>query len=583
MHHRAYLFSLRLAHAVREACVDERYGKRRLMRDLMAGTTVGIIAIPLAMALAIASGVAPQYGLYTAIIAGFVIALTGGSRFSISGPTAAFVVILYPIAQSHGLGGLLIATLMSGVLLVVMALMRLGRFIEYIPESVTLGFTAGIAVVIATLQIPDLLGLPMTDLPEHYLDKLTALADALPGIDPLSTLVAGVTLVVMLVWPRLTTPVPPHLPAVVIGGLLAFWFNARGAGIETIGSTFSYLLPDGSQGAGIPPFLPELAWPWTRPDVSGQPIGISWSLFRELLPAAFAIAMLGAIESLLCAVVLDGMTGKRHSANSELLGQGLGNILTPFFGGITATAAIARSAANYRAGAESPVSAMVHSLVVLLALVSMAGLLAHLPMPAMAALLVMVAWNMSEAPKALHLLRTAPRSDILVFLTCLSLTVLLDMVIAITTGVLLAAVLFMREMAQMTRVTDITLGRRAAAAGLPEGWRVFKINGPLFFAAADRVFGELAGLSRDARGFILYMDGVTVLDGGGLSALNKLIATCQREGTEIIVADLQFQPLRTLARAGVAPVPGVSRYTSTLDEALVLVARGASASDHRST
>ncbi len=571
MPHRAHLFSLRLAHAVREACLDERYRGRRLLRDLMAGVTVGIIAIPLAMALAIASGVAPQYGLYTAIIAGFVIALTGGSRFSISGPTAAFVVILYPIAQTYGLGGLLIATLMSGVLLVAMALMRLGRLIEYIPESVTLGFTAGIAVVIAILQVPDFLGLPIGDLPGHFWQKLVTLAGALPQVDRVSALVAGVTLAVMLLWPRLKTPVPPHLPALVIGSLLALWCNARGANVATIGSSFTYLLPDGSEGAGIPPFLPEFVWPWQQAGASGEAIGFSWSLFRDLLPAAFAIAMLGAIESLLCAVVLDGMTGKRHSANSELMGQGLGNIVTPFFGGITATAAIARSAANYRAGAESPVSAMVHSVVVLLALVTLSGVLAYLPMPAMAALLVMVAWNMSEAPKAVHLLKTAPRSDILVFLTCFSLTVLLDMVIAITTGVLLAAVLFMREMARMTRVTDITAGSRVAGRGLPEGWRVFKINGPLFFAAADRIFGELAVMSRDTRGFILYMDGVTVLDGGGLAALNKLIATCQREGTEVVIADLQFQPLRTLARAGVAPIEGVSRYTSSLDEALRLV------------
>src|SRR5690554_1095771 len=475
MSHRAHLFSLRFAHAVREACVDERYTGGRFLKDLMAGITVGIIAIPLAMALAIASGVAPQYGLYTAFIAGFVIAVFGGSRFSISGPTAAFVVILYPIAQSYGLGGLLLATLMSGVLLVIMALMRLGRFIEYIPESVTLGFTGGIAVVIATLQVKDFFGLTVETMPEHYWDKLAALAR-------MSTLVAAVTLAVMLLWPRLKTPVPPHLPAVIIGSLLALWLNVNGAAIDTIGSRFSYLLPDGSTGAGIPPFLPEFAWPWQQLNAQGEPVGLSWNMVRELLPAAFAIAMLGAIESLLCAVVLDGMTGKRHSANSELMGQGIGNIVVPFFGGITATAAIARSAANYRAGAESPVSAMIHALVVLLALVSLAGILAYLPMPAMAALLVMVAWNMSEAPKAVHLLKTAPRSDILVFLTCFGLTVALDMVIAITTGVLLAAVLFMREMAEMTKVTDITGNKRIVQAELPEGWQVFKINGPLFFA-----------------------------------------------------------------------------------------------------
>ncbi|HCW89691.1 MAG TPA: C4-dicarboxylic acid transporter DauA [Marinobacter sp.] len=574
MPHRAHLFSLRIGHAVREACVDEPYNGRRFSRDLMAGITVGIIAIPLAMALAIASGVAPQYGLYTAIIAGFLIALFGGSRYSISGPTAAFVVILYPIAQTYGLGGLLLATLMSGVLLVVMALMRLGRFIEYIPESVTLGFTGGIAVVIATLQLKDFFGLSVESMPEHYWDKLAVLGQQLPALDGMSTLVALATLAVMLLWPRLKTPVPPHLPAVIFGSLLAIWMNSQGATIETIGSRFSYLLPDGSTGTGIPPFLPEFTWPWQQAGADGQPIGFSWELFRELIPAAFAIAMLGAIESLLCAVVLDGMTGKRHSANSELMGQGIGNMVVPFFGGITATAAIARSAANYRAGAESPVSAMVHSLVVLLALVSLAGVLAYLPMPAMAALLMMVAWNMSEAPKAVHLLKTAPRSDILVFLTCFGLTVALDMVIAITTGILLAAVLFMREMAQMTRVTDITGNQRVQQAGLPKGWQVFKINGPLFFAAADRIFNELAALSREARGLVLYMDGVTILDAGGLSALNKLIASCRQTGTRIVIADLQFQPLRTLARAGVRPEPGVSRFYPTLDDALKGIVSG---------
>ncbi|WP_323751600.1 C4-dicarboxylic acid transporter DauA [Marinobacter sp.] len=574
MPHRAHLFSLRFAHALREACFDERYTSARFLRDLMAGVTVGIIAIPLAMALAIASGVAPQYGLYTAFIAGFVIAVLGGSRFSISGPTAAFVVILYPVAQSYGLGGLLLATLMSGVLLVIMALMRLGRFIEYIPESVTLGFTGGIAVVIATLQVKDFFGLSLETMPEHYWDKLAALAQQMPALDGMSTLVAAATLAVMLLWPRLKTPVPPHLPAVVIGSLLALWFNSHGAAIETIGSRFSYLLPDGSTGNGIPPFLPEFIWPWQQLNAEGEPLGFSWDMVQALLPAAFAIAMLGAIESLLCAVVLDGMTGKRHSANSELMGQGIGNILVPFFGGITATAAIARSAANYRAGAESPVSAMIHALVVLLALVSLAGVLAYLPMPVMAALLIMVAWNMSEAPKAVHLLKTAPRMDVLVFLTCFSLTVVLDMVIAIITGVLLAAVLFMQEMAQMTKVTDLSDSTRVKSFGLSEEWQVFKINGPLFFAAADRVFGELAGLSRHARGIVLYMDGVTVLDAGGLSALNKLIASCREAHTQILIADLQFQPLRTLARAGVQPEPGVSSFYPTLGAALEVASSG---------
>src|SRR5690606_27998592 len=246
MPHRAHLFSLRIGHALRESCMKEPYGRRRFARDLLAGITVGIIAIPLAMALAIASGVAPQFGLYSAIIGGFVIALCGGSRFSVSGPTAAFVVILYPIAQRYGLAGLLLASVMAGVLLVTLASLRLGRFIEYIPESVTLGFTAGIAVVIATLQVKDLLGLPVATMPEHFIEKIEVLAGALPELAWPSLAVAAITFTVLLLWPRLKTPVPPHLPAVVAGALAALWLNGAGLHIDTIGSRFSYLLADGS-------------------------------------------------------------------------------------------------------------------------------------------------------------------------------------------------------------------------------------------------------------------------------------------------------------------------------------------------
>ncbi|WP_028671013.1 C4-dicarboxylic acid transporter DauA [Saccharospirillum impatiens] len=570
MPHRAHLFSLRPAHALREV-VAEGYDSRKLVRDLLAGITVGIIAIPLAMALAIASGVPPQYGLYTAIIAGFVIALTGGSRFSISGPTAAFVVILYPIAQRYGLGGLLLATVMSGVILVGLALLRLGRLIEYIPESVTLGFTAGIAVVIGVLQVKDLFGLPLESMPEHTADKVWVLGQSLPDLAWPSVIVATITFAVLVFWPRLRWPVPAHLPAVIVGTLIAWWLNSQGWSVDTIGSRFSYTLADGSVGQGIPPVLPAFEWPWQRPGGDGLPVGLSWTLVVELLPAAFAIAMLGAIESLLCAVVLDGMSGKRHSANSELLGQGIGNIVTPFFGGITATAALARSAANFKNGAVSPVSGMVHAGVVLLGLVALAPVLAWLPMPAMAALLLMVAWNMSEAPKAVHLLKTAPRGDIWVFITCFSLTVLVDMVMAITVGILLAAVLFVKEIAEMTRVTDISQNRKQVEGELPEGWTVLKINGPLFFAAADRVFGEMAQLCKQSRGIVLYMDGVPILDAGGLAALEKLITNCGRNNTRIFIADLQFQPLKTLARAKVKPVPGVSQYFSTLNEALQAV------------
>ena len=570
MSDRSHLFSLRIGHALREA-LAEGYGLSHLAKDLLAGITVGIIAIPLAMALAIASGVAPQYGLYTAIIAGFVIALTGGARYSISGPTAAFVVILYPVALKYGLSGLLLATVLSGFLLLLMAALRLGRLIEYIPEPVTLGFTSGIAVVIATLQIKDFFGLNLAVMPEHYVEKVAVLVQQLPQLSMASLLVGGSTLAVMLLWPKLKTPLPAHLPALFAGTLMALLLLQFGFSVETIGSRFSYSVADGSLGAGIPPYLPYFDWPWLRPGPDGELLGFSWQLVKDLLAAAFAMAMLGAIESLLCAVVLDGMSGRRHSANSELLGQGLGNIITPFFGGITATAALARSAANYKAGAQSPVSAMVHAVVLLLGLVLLAPVLSYLPMAALAALLLMVAWNMSEAPKAVHLLKTAPRSDIWVFITCFSLTVLFDMVIAITTGMLLAAVLFVKEIAQMSKVTDISANRKQVEQPLPDGWQVLKISGPLFFAAADRIFADIARLSEHSRGVVLYMDGVPLLDAGGLAALNKLLSKCQKQSTELIIADLQFQPLKTLAKAGVKPIPGQLSFYPTLREALFAV------------
>jgi sulfate permease, SulP family len=567
--HRAHLFSLRIGHALRDACLgEEPYTAARLRQDTLAGISVGIIAIPLAMALAIASGVAPQYGLYTAIIGGFVIALTGGSRYSVSGPTAAFVVLLYPIAQLYGLAGLVLATFMAGLMLVAMAYARLGRFIEYIPEPVTLGFTGGIGIVLATLQIKDFFGLPVEEMPEHYVDKVWLLSSSLSQTDVTSLFVAVVTLGIMLAWPRLKTAIPQHLPAVICASLLGMLLAQGGYAVDTIGSRFSYLMPDGAQGMGIPPYLPHFAWPWQQPGPGGTVLEFSWGLVVNLIPSAFGIAILGAIESLLCAVVLDGMTGKRHSANSELLGQGIGNIIVPFFGGITATAAIARSTANLRAGAQSPVASMIHALVILLALVMLAPLLAYLPMPAMAALLIVVAWNMSEAPKSLHLVRRAPVRDIAVFATCLLLTVFFDMVIAITVGVLLACILFVNEMAAMTRITDITQHKKLVDVPVPERWAVFKINGPLFFAAADRVFGEIGANMAELDGVVLYMDGVTLLDAGGVAAMNKLVDYCARSNKQLIFADLQFQPLKTLARANVKPIAGVTTFYSTLHEAI---------------
>ncbi|WP_035887951.1 C4-dicarboxylic acid transporter DauA [Franconibacter pulveris] len=531
--------------ALVDACWREKYTLSRFSRDLIAGVTVGIIAIPLAMALAIGSGVPPQYGLYTSAIAGMVIALSGGSRFSVSGPTAAFVVILYPVAQQFGLAGLLMATLLSGLFLVLFGLARFGRLIEYIPLSVTLGFTSGIGITIATMQIKDFLGLEMAHVPEHYLQKVGALAMALPTVNTGDAAIGIVTLAVLILWPRLGIRLPGHLPALLAGCAVMGVVNLLGGEVATIGSRFHYVLADGAQGHGIPPLLPQLVLPWNLP---GSTFTLSWDSLQALLPAAFSMAMLGAIESLLCAVVLDGMTGTKHNANSELIGQGFGNLVAPFFGGITATAAIARSAANVRAGATSPVSAVIHALLVLLALLALAPLLSWLPLSAMAALLLMVAWNMSEAHKVVYLLRRAPRDDIIVMLICMSLTVLFDMVIAISVGIVLASLLFMRRVARMTRTVPLSVA-------LADDVLAVRVTGPLFFAAAEGVFSPLLQQAEGKRVVVMQWDAVPVLDAGGLDALQRFIERLP-QGCELRICQLEFQPLRTLARAGVQPIPG---------------------------
>ncbi|EKM0530991.1 C4-dicarboxylic acid transporter DauA [Cronobacter turicensis] len=552
-----YLSQILPFRALVDACWREKYTVSRLSRDLIAGITVGIIAIPLAMALAIGSGVPPQYGLYTSAIAGIVIALSGGSRYSVSGPTAAFVVILYPVAQQFGLSGLLVATLLSGVFLVLFGLARFGRLIEYIPLPVTLGFTSGIGITIATMQIKDFFGLEIAHMPEHYLPKVAALAVALPGLNPGDAAIGIVTLGMLIIWPRLGIRLPGHLPALLAGCAVMGIVHLLGGNVATIGSRFHYLLADGTQGSGIPPLLPQLVLPW---DLPGSSFTLSLDALRALLPAAFSMAVLGAIESLLCAVVLDGMTGTRHNANSELIGQGLGNLVAPFFGGITATAAIARSAANVRAGATSPVAAVFHALLVLLALLALAPLLSWLPLSAMAALLLMVAWNMSEAHKVIGLLRRAPKDDIVVMLICMSLTVLFDMVIAISVGVVLASLLFMRRVARMTRLAPLNVT-------VPDDVLAVRVTGPLFFAAAEGVFTPLLAQAAGKCVIVMQWDAVPVLDAGGLDALQRFIERLP-EGCELRICHLEFQPLRTLARAGVQPIPGRLAFFPDRDAAL---------------
>ena len=541
------------------------YSSRHLVKDIIAGLTVGIIAIPLSMALAIASGVPPQHGLYTAIIAGMIIALTGGSRFNISGPTAAFVVILYPVTQQFGLSGLLMATLLSGIILVLMALFRLGRLIEYIPLPVTLGFTSGIGIVIATLQIKDFLGLSIEKMPSHYLEKVQVILTALSSISWADTAVGIITLIVLTQWHKLRLPIPGHLPAVIIATLLSLGLTHFGFSVATIGTEFQYTLSDGSTGFGIPNVLPEFVLPWNIPDLHGNVIDWNFDTIQRLLPAAFSMAVLGAIESLLCAVVLDNMTDTKHHSNNELLAQGLGNIASPFFGGITATAAIARSAVNVKSGAVSPLSGVVHALLVLFALLFFAPALSYLPLSSMAALLLVVAWHMADLPQIIQLIRRSGRNEITVLLVCLVLTVLFDMVIAISVGVLLASLLFIRTIAEMTKSISIAVPEDL------DDVLIYRISGPLFFAAADNLFADLhdktVHTDHEIKHIVLQCDAVTVLDTGGIHALTRFVQHMLPH-QQLYMCNMQFQPLRTIVKSGSLPEIKQINFTADLAEAL---------------
>ncbi|MGF1688251.1 C4-dicarboxylic acid transporter DauA [Photobacterium japonica] len=474
-----------------------------LRADVIAGITVGVVAIPLGMALAIAVGVPPQHGLYTVIVAGLLAALLGGSRFNITGPTAAFVVILLPITQQYGLTGLMLATLMSGVILLLMGVLRLGQLVAYVPYPVTTGFTAGIGLTIAFLQLKDLLGLTVATNPIHFPEKVVAYATAMPSINLSDTLVGIITIAVFIGWAKLKTKVPAHVVALVVGTLVALVLNhLGGAHVSLLGEKFHYQIGD-LIGQGIPQVLPQFMLPW-------QHDGFSWSLVIELLPAAFTIAMLGCIESLLCAVVADGMTGTKHNPNAELVGQGLANMVVPFFGGIPATAAIARTATNIRAGAFSPISAIVHALFVLAAMIALAPMLSYVPMSALAGLLIMVAWNMSEAPHFVHTIKVAPRRDVAVLLTCFTLTVVFDMVVAVVVGLLLAGLLFIQRIASLTSVNRVEGNHPHLNLG--DDVVVYDINGPLFFAASEKALSVIDRIALDARAVVMDFTDVTTVD-----------------------------------------------------------------------
>lgn len=546
--------------------LQQGYNGRALRGDISAGLTVGVIAIPLAMALAIAVGVPPQHGLYTVLVAAPLIALTGGSRFNVSGPTAAFVVILLPITQQYGLGGLLLCTMMAGLILILLGLLRAGRLIAFVPYPVTLGFTAGIGIVIATLQLKDLLGLTLDAQPQHYVEQVRLLLGALPSANLGDGLIAALSLAVLIIWPRWVPKVPGHLAALTVGALAGVALEASGLPVATLGERFSYVL-DGVELPGIPPLLPDFAWPGSLPGPDGLPLTLSYELFHQLLGPAFAIAMLGAIESLLCAVIADGMTGSNHDPNAELLGQGLGNLVAPLFGGITATAAIARTAANVRAGAFSPLAAIIHSGVVLVAILWLAPLFSYLPMAALAALLLMVAWNMSEAPHVAKTLRIAPRSDVLVLLTCLVLTVLFDMVLAVGVGLLLAAGLFIKRMSELTDTTSLRQSQNRLLSDLPEHVAAYAIRGPLFFGAAEKALGVLRRFNPEVRVVIVDISGVPMLDMTALAALENVLMDYRRQDIALILCGSTARLRTKLRRAGIRRQEGRLYYVRDLAQA----------------
>lgn len=558
----------RFASALRETLADG-YHMADLRADVQAGIVVGLVALPLSMALAVATHVPPQHGLYTAIVAGLVIGFLGGSRVQVSGPTAAFVVVLVPIVSEFGLGGLLLATMMAGGLLVALGVARLGGLIQMVPYPVTTGFTAGIGVVIATLQLENFLGLHITDRAESYIERVAALVHALPSAR-LEDLAVGIaTLALLLAWPRVSRRVPAPLVALLVATIATAAIAALepSFSISTIGSRFSY--EDGGQLLpGIPRSAPTLALPWSLPGPDGRPLGISFALIRALLGPALAIAVLGAIESLLSAVVADGMTGHRHDPDAELVAQGIGNIVAPLLGGIAATGAIARTATNVRSGARSPVATVVHALFVLASVLALAPWLGALPMASLAALLLVVAWNMSEVRHFARTLQIAPRSDVLVQLSCFATTVLFDMVVAVLVGLALASFLFMRRMVEV-------FGVRLIEPELPGGavrardLVVLEIAGPLFFGAAHKAVSALTSISSGVRIVVLDVRGVPAMDATAIVNLTSTLERLNGSGVEVVVSGLQAQPKRALERAGWAEAPGRLVFTDCLEEALM--------------
>ena len=533
----------------------QSYDRDQFLADLTAGVVVGIVAFPLAIAFAIASGVTPERGLYTAIIAGFIISALGGSRVQIGGPTGAFIVIVYGIVQAFGVDGLFVATLMAGVILIVLGAVRLGSVIKFVPQPVVIGFTSGIAVIIFSNEVKDFLGLRMGALPAEFIPKWRLLFEHLPAFNPYAIGISAFSLAFMLIWPRVSRRVPGPFIALVLAAVAV---HALHLPVETIGSRF------GGISAGLPQFaLPR----------------VPLSQLGALVVPAFTIAVLGAIESLLSAVVADGMIGSRHRSNMELVAQGVANVVSPLFGGIPATGAIARTATNVKNGGRTPVAGIVHAVTLLLITVFFARWAALIPMPALAAILVLVAYNMSEwrtFRAELH----APKSDVAVLLATFFLTVLVDLTVAIGVGMVAASFLFMRRMAEVTNVSAVTAeledgedpyttaANTVRRKSVPPGVNVFDVNGPFFFGAVATFKDTIGRIAGNPRVLIIRLRNVPAIDSTGMHALKDVVRRSRGDGTLVMLSDVQPQPLAALRRAGVLAELGEENVFEDLDAAL---------------
>ncbi|MGH7695687.1 MAG: SulP family inorganic anion transporter [Gemmatimonadaceae bacterium] len=530
------------------------YDRHHFAADLMAGTIVGIVALPLAIAFAIASGVSPERGLITAIVAGFLISALGGSRVQIGGPTGAFVVIVYGIVQKYGLEGLTVATLMAGVLLVVMGFARLGQIIKFIPHPVVTGFTSGIAVVIFSSQVKDFLGLRMGDVPAGFLQKWAAFGQNLTSVNPWALAIAALSLAIIILWPLVSRRLPGAFVAIVLTAILVSVFDLP---VDTVSSRF------GELRATLPlPVFPTLSLDQTL----------------LLVGPAFSIALLGAIESLLSAVVADGMIGSRHRSNMELVAQGIANLASPLFGGIPATGAIARTATNVKNGGRSPVAGITHAVVLLLITVLFGRWAGLIPLPALAAILVVVAYHMSEWRTFQAELR-APKGDVAVLIAVFALTVLVDLTVAIQVGMVLASFLFMQRMAEVTNVTAVTKELRertgddpdeeaANVRAIPDGIEIYEISGAFFFGAAETFKDTLGFVAKKPKVLILRMRDVSLLDSTGVRALRDVVHRSKKENALVIISEVHAQPAIVLERSTLKQELGAENVVMTLEDAL---------------